>query len=164
MKIAATGHRPNKLGKEYGLKGPYSFYIKTELQKYINIYKPDTIISGMALGVDSIFALLAIENNLDLIAAIPCVGQEKKWPQSSQNLYNDILKYDKCTKIVLANHYTLQCMQNRNIYMVDNCDRLIAVWDGTNGGTKNCINYAKSTNKPIDYIKINHGILNEQSN
>lgn len=162
MIIAVTGHRPDKLGREYDLKGPYSFYIKSELQKYINLYQPDTLISGMALGVDSIFAKLAIENNLNLIAAIPCVGQEKIWPQSSQNLYNDILKYDRCTKVVLSDHYTHQCMQNRNVYMVDNCDRLIAVWDGTTGGTKNCIDYAKSISKPIDYVQINHGALGEQ--
>lgn len=156
MIVAITGHRPDKLGREYGLKGPYSFYIKKELQKYISQYNVKTLISGMALGVDSIAALLAIENKINLIAAIPCEGQEKVWPESSQKIYNDILKYDKCTKIVLSPKYTIKCMQERNIYMVDNSDLVIAVWDGTKGGTKNCIDYALSIKKPIEYIKINH--------
>lgn len=36
--------------------------------------------------------------------------------------------------------------------MVDRCDRLIAVWDGSNGGTGNCVKYAKEVGKPIVVI------------
>ncbi len=39
-------------------------------------------------------------------------------------------------------------MQKRNEWMVDNCDMLVAVWDGTDGGTYNCIDYAKRMKKP----------------
>jgi nucleoside 2-deoxyribosyltransferase len=45
-----------------------------------------------------------------------------------------------------------KCMQDRNIWMVDHCDALIAVWDGTSGGTANCVGYAKRVGKPIVYI------------
>jgi hypothetical protein len=34
----------------------------------------------------------------------------------------------------------------------DNCDILIAVWDGTSGGTGNSVKYAVSKNKIIYYI------------
>jgi uncharacterized phage-like protein YoqJ len=40
-------------------------------------------------------------------------------------------------------------MQKRNEYMVDKCDKLLAVWNGTTGGTHNCIKYAKSKGKEI---------------
>jgi len=40
-------------------------------------------------------------------------------------------------------------MNERNIWMVDNCDFLISVWDGTSGGTKNCVDYAISKKKDI---------------
>lgn len=43
-------------------------------------------------------------------------------------------------------------MQNRNKKMVDACDKLIAIFDGTNGGTANCVNYAKYINKEIIII------------
>lgn len=36
--------------------------------------------------------------------------------------------------------------------MVDKSDIVIAIWDGSNSGTGNCVNYAKSKNKKI--IKI----------
>lgn len=38
-------------------------------------------------------------------------------------------------------------LQKRNEYMVDNCNELIAFWDGTSGDTANCVNYAKSIKK-----------------
>lgn len=43
-------------------------------------------------------------------------------------------------------------MQIRNEYMVENCDLLIAVWDKSDGGTANCVKYAKSQRKNIIYI------------
>ena len=46
-------------------------------------------------------------------------------------------------------------MQKRNEFMVDNCDILIALWNGTSGGTKNCINYAKKKeNVQIIYLEV----------
>ena len=43
-------------------------------------------------------------------------------------------------------------LQKRNEWMVDHCDILIAVWDGTSGGTANCVNYAQSVNKEKIFI------------
>ncbi len=37
--------------------------------------------------------------------------------------------------------------------MVNNCDMLIAVWDGSDGGTANCVKYAQS--KGVDIRIIN---------
>jgi hypothetical protein len=33
--------------------------------------------------------------------------------------------------------------------MVDHADMVIALWDGTSGGTANCVNYAKAQHKQI---------------
>jgi hypothetical protein len=39
------------------------------------------------------------------------------------------------------------------INMVDNCDRVIALWDGDGvGGTAGTIVYARNMNKPIDNL------------
>lgn len=35
-------------------------------------------------------------------------------------------------------------MQRRNEFMVDNADMVLAYHDGSEGGTKNCVDYAKS--------------------
>jgi hypothetical protein len=42
----------------------------------------------------------------------------------------------------------------RNKQIVDNCDFLIAFWNGKSGGTKMTINYAKQQNKKYKIIKV----------
>jgi uncharacterized phage-like protein YoqJ len=153
MKIAITGHRPNKLNNEYGMKGPCSTYIRSEILKVLEKENNPVIISGMAIGVDQIFALMAIELNFKLIAAIPFVGQEKMWPQKSQDIYKQILEYKNIEKVIVCQgSYSPEKMQIRNKWMVDNCDKIIAVFDGTNGGTKNCVTYARSQKKEMIHI------------
>ena len=54
--------------------------------------------------------------------------------------------------------YTNDCMQNRNIWMIDQLtskdDLLITVWDGTSGGTCNCIKYAGTKEPRIQMERI----------
>lgn len=153
MKIAITGHRPHRLNKEYDGTGPMSLWIKKKINDILDIYGPTMLISGMALGVDMLFAEIAIERKLPLIAAIPCKGQEKIWPKKSQDRYNKILSYDGCSKVYVSESYSAYAMQKRNEYMIDNCAILLAVWDGTTGGTCNAVQYAKKVNK--ETIRIN---------
>ena len=155
MKIALTGHRPHKLGNEYSCFGPVSDKIKIKLQDFIDNHKTEitTGISGMALGADTIWALSCLHNEIPLIAAIPFEGQELKWPKDRQVVYHSILGYDIVTiKYVCDPGYAPWKMQKRNEWMVDNCDLLIAVWDGSEGGTSNCIKYASKKGRKIHYI------------
>ena len=153
MKIAITGHRPKSLNNEYDGTGPMSIWIKKEINKVLDKQGPTMLISGMALGVDMLFAEIAIERELDLLAAIPCKGQEKVWTKKSQDRYNKILSYDNCSKVYVNENYSVWAMQKRNEYMVDKSNLLIACWDGTVGGTCNAVQYAKKVNKEI--IRIN---------
>lgn len=148
MIVAFTGHRPDKLG---GYKLPNPTYIKIcqALDKTLSELKPDKAISGMALGIDQWAANICIKLNIPFIAAIPFVGQEGKWPESSQKTYHALLSKAAEKVIVCDGSYEIQKMQIRNEWMVNRCDLLIGVWDGTKGGTGNCIEYAKSVNKDI---------------
>jgi uncharacterized phage-like protein YoqJ len=158
MKIAITGHRPNKLGNDYDLTSPLILQIKQAISKILGElhlkYSGDiTLITGMALGIDTLFAKMAIENDTPFIAAIPCYGQAAVWPKRSQDIWRDLL--NKASEIINVSGqigYKSEYMQQRNIWMVDNCDLLIAVWDGTPGGTANCVKYAISKNKPWIHI------------
>ena len=155
MILAGSGHRPDKLPDKatgYDYNNPVYKYIKTELYKIIDELKPTKIISGMALGFDTILAQTAIELSIPFIAAIPFVGQEKIWPQSSKDTYNKLLNLAAEKVIVCEGGYAAWKMQKRNEWMTDNSDELVACWDGTNGGTKNCIDYALSMNKKIHRI------------
>lgn len=152
-RIVITGHRPNKL---WGYDYTNANYVK--LMKLLKQYIIDTInndkehkveiITGMAIGTDTIFAIVGLYlrdhgYNIKVICAIPFKGQESKWPLESQNLYNIILGKADNIVYVCDGGYAKWKMQKRNEYMVnlltsDN-DFLIALWDGTPGGTANCI-------------------------
>lgn len=159
MKIAITGHRPNKLGNDYNLTSPLIQKIKLEIEEilfdyYTHITTNELIlISGMALGIDTLFAKIAIEHKFPFIAAIPFHNQDCKWIDSSKKIYRELLSQAKEVIDTSGEFiYRPELMQIRNEWMVDNCDVLIAVWNGTSGGTKNCINYAKKQGKQIIYI------------
>lgn len=164
MNIAITGHRPNKLGNEYDGKGAISTALRAKLERtlfsiaIVDISDPPMLITGMALGVDMLWAELAIDLGYKFIAAIPCIGQERMWPIASRERYYHILSSSLCTKHLVHNGpYNNSCMQRRNVWMVDNCDLLISVWDGSAGGTANCTNYATTRKRTI--IRIDPRLL-----
>lgn len=165
MRIAATGHRPDKLGGAYNIMHPVNITMGRRMREVIlvlsgydfekeNFQNDDvfTIISGMALGVDTIWALVALKLKRQypwkfrLECAIPCVGQEERWREEDKKRYKQILNQADEVVYVTETAYTPNCMQLRNQYMVDTCDYLYGVWDGSSGGTKNCLDYAKSKN------------------
>lgn len=141
--VAFTGHRPSKLWNDYDLKTGRMQMLKADIIAHLNLIKAQCIISGMALGIDTLAALIAIENDIPLTCAIPFKGQESIWPTESQDTYNKILAYPKASiEIISPGGYTSAKMQVRNQWMVHHCDILIGVWDGTPGGTANCVGYA----------------------
>lgn len=147
MVLAITGHRPNKIG---GYKpNQTAVDIKKFLELLVDSEKPSVMISGMALGVDTIWARVALEKRIPLVAAIPFWGQERMWPKESQEEYSEILR--QATKVVPVSEggYAVWKMQKRNEWMVDHCDKLVYIWDGSPGGTKNCIDYARKVGKAI---------------
>src|SRR5690606_9600422 len=105
-------------------------------------FNPDAIISGMALGYDQIGAVIAIRMGIPVIAALPFKGQEKSWPEKSQKTYHKILNKCEEVNIVSDGGYEPKKMYLRNEYIVNNCDMLIACWDGSKSGTGSCIDYA----------------------
>ena len=155
MMLGITGHRPEHINFEWNYNGPVSKWIKDELAKKFAIYKPESVMSGMALGVDTIAALLAIELCIPIIAVIPFLGQESKWNEKQKALYHKILAHKLCiVKIVCEPGYAAWKIQRRNEWLCNECDNLIAVWDGSEGGTKNTILYAESIQKEIEYINL----------
>ncbi len=166
--VAFTGHRPNKL---WGYNTERMEYDKLfmllidTIEKIIKEQYPEEkefiLINGMALGVDQLACAASLlvkkrmkdkDKNIMVEAAIPCLHQEKKWPAATQKKYHDLLKHvDKIT-YVHKGEYNYSCMQERNKYMVNKADIIIAVWDGSNGGTGNCVRYAQSKNKEIVMI------------
>jgi uncharacterized phage-like protein YoqJ len=139
--FCATGHRPNKLGG-YS-KEVSGMLIKVALD-FLEESKPHKIISGMALGWDLAWAQAGIIAGIPVEAAIPFVGQEGKWPKISQDYYTNLLDACSVVTVVCEGGYSPYKMQVRNEYMVDNSSLVVALWDGTAGGTGNCVRYAEA--------------------
>ena len=79
---------------------------------------------------------------LTLICAIPYEGFERKWAANWQFLYREILAKADGQKI-FSPKFTYAAFQIRNRWMVDHAVRLIAVYNGTPGGTRNTLAYAQ---------------------
>lgn len=160
MTVCFTGHRPQHFSFGFDESHPDCISLKKQLKE--EIFRQiqngaDTFFCGMAQGVDTWAAeavLLAKEQftYLKLIAAIPCPDQPKRWSESSIKRYNDIL--EKCDeKIIISPFYHGGCMHQRNRYMVDNSDVLIAVYDSSeSGGTASTVSYAKKNGKAIVHL------------
>jgi uncharacterized phage-like protein YoqJ len=148
--ISFTGHRPDKLGMEYDLYGPITSWIENKLTDILINENPDKCISGMALGFDTIAALVCIKLKIPFVAAIPFKGQERMWPKKSQDKYFEIISNPLCTKhYVCTDGYASWKMQHRNIWMMDNCNKVVACWNGSSGGTGNAVKYAVSIHREI---------------
>lgn len=149
MLIAATGHRPNKLGGY----GPAAYRkLVTLAEAYLRLAKPEGIISGMALGWDQAWADAGLNLGIPVHAAVPFAGQESRWPLESQKNFKRIIDQCATVTIVCKGAYSAAKMQTRNEWMVDKADRVCALWDGSSGGTGNCLRYAQSADKQIDNV------------
>lgn len=100
-------------------------------------------ISGFAAGADLLFAELVAELKaaypITLEAAIPYPGRMKTPDETFQRLIRccDVVK-------IHSDSYSKECYMRRNRYMVDQSQRVIAVYDGRpTGGTAATVRYAK---------------------
>jgi uncharacterized phage-like protein YoqJ len=153
MIVTFTGHRPHpKLGG-YKIPNPVYDAVYDKTLKILKKLKPDSAITGMALGFDTLAAWICIELEIPYIAAVPFLGQEKVWPQKSRLQYNFLLKKASKVEYISEPGFSSKKMQIRNEWMVNNADIVIACYDGSKGGTANCFNYAKNKGKHI--IRIN---------
>lgn len=149
--VTVTGHRPNKLT----LPG-YSGYSEFVQKRLVNLAEaalrkigPDKIFSGMALGWDMASAEAAYRTDTPFVAAIPFVGQESLWPEQSRLHYEWLLSKATEVVVVCEGRFAPWKMQKRNEFMVDKSNAILALWNGTSGGTGNCIEYARKQGRKI---------------
>lgn len=146
--LAATGHRPDKLGG-YNPANPVRRWVREQLWTVVEHERPSRMISGLALGVDQDWAALAILAGVPLVAAVPFAGQELLWPSESRCVYRKLIAAADEIVVVSEGGYAPAKMFARNIWMVDHCDAIAAVWDGSLGGTAHCVAYADKRGRRI---------------
>ena len=150
-RVCFTGHRPEKLTQ------PESVIVKaleTAIKEAIADGK-NVFISGMARGVDIWAAEIVLQirsegEDIKLICASPYRGFERSWSIDWQRRYNNVIEAADLVRFICPN-YSKSCFQIRNEWMVDHSSRVIAVFNGQLGGTKNTIDYAKNKAVEICY-------------
>lgn len=154
MILAATGHRPNKLGG-------YAPHIMRATRAYalacLYETKPDVVFTGMAQGWDTAMADAALTLGIPFVACIPFKGQEDYWQPNDRRLYKALIAEAEdveviCKRKPARQDHIVNAFHNRNELMVDSCDLLLALWDGTESGTAHCVRYAEKQLRPILHV------------
>ena len=152
-RVCFTGHRPEKLTRdEKSVMKDLEKEIRKTVSDGLNVF-----ITGMARGVDIWAAQMVLKLrdegcNVRLICACPYEGFERSWSQEWQKAYREILTVADFVKYV-CNGYGPACFQIRNEWMVNHSARVIAVYNGENGGTKNTMDYAMKVGVPVVRIE-----------
>lgn len=167
--ICATGHRPNKIPGGWRNYRNVNDNLIKKLSNHIitlhNKYDTTDILSGMALGWDTLVAIATIKarqsaKQIRLVACVPCYEQECKWYRNDQEVYRYLLKEADEVIYVTPGTYTdnPKCMWERNQYMVQKATGILAYYNKLEpglyyaaqidiprdfGGTVHCLHYAR---------------------
>ena len=151
-----TGHRPGKLPWGYEESDPLCEDLKRRLRDAVEAAWEEGyrhFLCGMAMGCDLYACECALSlrdrhPDVTVEAAIPCPTQTDGWPDGQRNRYRKLVA--SCDyETVVSEKYTPDCMQRRDRYMVDHASLLIAMYDGTQGGTRYTIEYAMRRGVPV---------------
>jgi len=139
IKIAFTGHRYLSLPQ-----------VESHLNKLHQDYPDAVWITGGAVGLDSIAASFAMAHGIRLwlILPFPIHVMSKYWTPDQKRCIQDCWDYAENTS-VLAPIYDVSIYQRRNERMVDLSDMVAAFWDGSPGGTGNCVRHALKVGKKM---------------
>lgn len=141
--IAGTGHRPDKLGGFGNCEAALYAFLRSLLPSLA----PRGIISGMALGFDTALAFAARDLGIPYVAAVASPGQERLWPTKAQTRYHELLADAAKVVYVYPADSPLswpQRLHQRNIWMANKSDFVLALHNGSPGGTANMLRYCDS--------------------
>ncbi len=161
-----TGHRPEKL--------PWGFHEDSEdcvkLKKLLYGQAEQLVkecgvthfICGMARGIDTYAAEAVLQLKMaypvTLECAIPFEEQAISWLETDRERFFIIAgRADRET--MLQRRYTQDCYLKRNRYIVDRSLYVVAVWDGSGGGTGYTVRYASEKGRTIRIIHPAHLIM-----
>lgn len=71
------------------------------------------------------------------------------WPQDAQRQYRALLGQASEVEVISTGPYTRRAMQARNEWMNVHADVVLALWNGSAGGTGNCVRHAVATGRLV---------------
>lgn len=152
-KVMVTGHR------ERGLSPTEAEFAKVGLRRtmirFREAYGMQEAISGMALGVDTWWARLAVELGVPLAAYIPYPQQAERWSSSHQAEWEKLQKIAD-REVVMGDSYNVRLLFARNHAMLRDADAVVAVWrpSQVTGGTADAAKNARKVGKPMVLVNL----------
>ena len=151
LNVAFTGYRPEKLPFIESDTDPmYSAFREAHkgLVKHLIGLGCTCFFSGVAKGFDTWAAEDVLYwkreyPHIRLVCAVPFPGQADAWlPSERQRREKILAAADEV--VTVCPQYQKGCYYERNRYMVDRSDVLVAAFDGKPGGTAYTVDYARS--------------------
>lgn len=161
MILTITGHRPVHLPCQYNEDHEWAVKIKSKIKQHImDSFESNQIhfhvtgvITGMALGMDTWAAEVALAMKIPVFAYVPFKGQGDNWPLKARDRYERILL--RAEKVFYtSDKYSKNAFFIRDEKMVDDGDRVLALWNPAiqSGGTYHTIQYAIKKEKSVNNL------------
>lgn len=140
-----AGHRPEKLTES---RSEITAWLSDQIDRALGDGYV-TFLTGMAMGIDIWAGQMVLERkrlypNLHLIAVTPYpsfpVRWKEEWRTSYEKLWNEADH-----RVVISPSFAPDVFERRNRFLVDHSSRLIAFYNGEEGGTHLLITYARSS-------------------
>jgi len=147
LRIGVTGHQRREHADWH--------WVSREIGRALLSYAPNLEgLTSLAIGADQIFAREVLKLDGKLIAVIPIDNYESFFANDRERSdYRNLLA--QCSTIVRLHHYKdpHQAFNAAGIRIVDECEMIIAVWDGESskgiGGTADIVAYAKKSARKL---------------
>ncbi len=151
MRVAVTGHMD--------VSADSFELIRTELLKRLNALQSDGELVGVsciAKGADSIFAeaVLATGGVLEVVLPSPHYREKKVKPDHAP-VFDRLIADASRVRTLPFEEVNRDAYEAANEALIDDCDQLLAVWDGKHGdrsGTATVVEQAESRDVPVVVI------------
>lgn len=114
-------------------------------------HEVDIVIQGGAMGWDLALGRAALLEKREMHFYVPFKGHGQDWKTFYKEEHNDLL--------ASAHHvhapdvpFSVKELLKRNEDMVNGADMVLALHDGSPGGTSSCLKYAESVKKPHENL------------
>ena len=153
--VSFTGHRPERLDMP---ENRVQEWLETQIRKAIDDGYTD-FISGMQRGVDLWAAEIVLKireemkvKEIRLFSAVAFRGMEDRWEKDWHKRHHAVLKAANGVTYV-SDRPGRVAFFKRNEWMVDRSSRILGVYTGAPGGTKETILYARNHGKDVILIE-----------
>lgn len=146
MRVAVTGHQPPVLG---GYGEDVADRLVALAARWVALNGPSEVISGMAAGWDMAVARAAVDAGVPLVAALAYPGQGQSWPPEARERLGELLSAASLVHVMPGGP---GMWTKRDGWVLARGECVLALWDGTDGGTGRAVAKARRLGRPVENL------------